>query len=402
MLLAIFCAMGWAQETRSTYDRDGHLVALMVITDGVISSETRWTWEGANWVEQQMVMGDITVITRRTYTDGLLTEEKVFTGDTLNSQQTWTYEDGVLVKEVLMGGETLQTTTYQYNAAGQAVLIETVDANDNVIVRKVADYAVPKVPVGLTVSAGGAYSSDVDLLGVTGGFALSRDPASYLWDKDPLELSAAASYSYQRSAGVVTQSQLDASFGLDLNHLVGRTTFFLFTVLQRNPVANLNLDLQLAPIGAKYDLIGKGPFRMDVGIAPVWNYRAITAVDATCDGAASDTDAICETNLLRASLRHRMKLGVGGLSVSNTFWYLPSLLPEDGDIVAGLSDGAILLDTLDLSVTLADNLTLTESFSFTRDLSLIATVDCAATPDNLLCSGLKLSSATTLSLTAAF
>ena len=197
---------------------------------------------------------------------------------------------------------------------------------------------------------------------------------------------------------MVTQNQLDVSTGADLNHLLPRTTFFFFTGLERDPVVNLNMDLVLAPVGVKYDIIDTRRFDLDASVAPVWNYRSISADGVDCDGVEAAGEFTCPTSKLRGSLRTKVVLDLHQIKVSDTVEYLPNLIPET-DFATALSEDSIFVNTFALDVALSTRLTLTESFVFKRDLTLAAQVDCDADPDNLLCDGLLYTTATTLTFT---
>ncbi len=402
LLCALLTVRAEGAETRRSYDALGKPVDELVLDDGVLVSETTWTYEGGHPVlERRSAGGVITEIARR-YEGDTLVEETTSVDGQLSARTTWKYEGDRLVEEVAIGPAGSQTTTYRYDSLGRLIATEVRDGSGAVVQRSLGSYAPPAVPIVISATGGGSYASDVAVTSLTGGFLIERSPESALYDVDPLEFSVGASYAYGRSADLVTQNQLDARFGIDLNHLIGQLTLFLFTTLERDPVANLNLDLVVAPIGLKHDLFDTPHFALDASFAPVWNYRSIESEGSDCDGVEIEGSLTCGSSKLRGSFRVKASASAGPVSLSDTLEYLPNLLPEDRDLIGALSDDSILINTAALSIKLSSSLSLSESFVFERDPTLAAQADCGADPDNLLCDGLLYSTATTLSYSQSF
>jgi hypothetical protein len=320
--------------------------------------------------------------------------------------EAFTYADGRVVTRAVTtpeGGTRVTATTY--GDLGEPVLVETRDAAGALLARTVADRAPPPLPatkVEVGLNAGVSTVSDVRATAISAGFQVARTPDPANHDVDPIELSAYATYDRAEARGALTNDQLEAGVGFEYNDLVGPVTAFLFTDVERNPVANLDVDLLVAPFGVKYDLLPQGIFTLDASFAPVWNFRSIAvAAGEACDARTLAEDGHCTFSKIRGSLRVRGTLAWKALRLEDTLELLPTLNP-DGDFFAAVEREAIVRNTLTLDVKLTGNLTLSESFVFVRDPLLAAQADCEADPDNLLCAGMSLRTGTTLALTYAF
>lgn len=257
------------------------------------------------------------------------------------------------------------------------------------------------VPWKLKLSGGLATASDVRTTSLTAGFALSRKPEPEQYADHPLELRLAVDYTRSVALGVPTDDDLKGGFGLDLNEIAGPVTLFLFANAERNPVANLNLDLELAPVGAKVDLVASGPWEVDLSFAPLWNYRSV-ASDEGCEDLASEQGGRCVYSLVRGSFRLRVSFERGPVVLKDVVEFLPALYPTEPDLLGAIRTEAILRDTATLALTVTDRLSVESKAVFTRDPLLTAQADCEADPENLLCDGLSLETATKLSLAYSF
>ena len=403
LLLAPFLASSaLAGETRTTYNASGQPVAEMVFDGDRLASETAWTYDGSVAVKKVTTAGESVTETAWTYDGGDLIEEVVTVDGQRTSLTVMAYDGGKLVKKTVVTPAGSTVTTTAYDSKGRVSSTETRDGAGGVVGSSSADYGAARVPIVVAASAGGAYASDVSLTTLAFGFAVDRSPDPTMYDEDPLEVSAFANYAYGLSKEVVVQNQLDAGFGMDLNHLLGKWTYFLFTTVERDQVTNLNLDLIAAPVGVKYDIIEGASVSSDISFAPVWNYRSITALETDCDGEAAETDTVCSSSKIRGSLRYKLKFTLGPVSFSDTLEYLPNLAPEDESFFWALSNDSILINTASLGVKLSDKVSLAETFVFERDPTLAAQADCVGDPDNLLCDGLLFSTTTTLTFAQTF
>jgi YD repeat-containing protein len=379
LLLAALVTPASAAETRTSYDPEGRTVRQMVLDGTTLVSETTYKYDGDNWIEKITDAGGTRTIYRQVFDGDTLTETSTEVAGQITERVQYTYDGSTLKQVVTVSGSGTRTTTYSYDYLGNTAEVRTVDGNGELVSLDVSEYATPKVPITVGASAGGSYSSAVYLTSLVAGFTMERDPGEEMYEVDPLELSAAVTYQRGTSQEVVTQDQLDASFGADLNHLLGRATFFLFTAIERNPVSNLNLDLVVAPLGVKYDFLPSSSWDLDASFAPIWNYRAVREIGVDCNGNAlpgEEDEVSCVTNKLRGSVRIRLEGEVGPVTLSDTVEYQPNIFPEDRDFLGALNEDSIFRNTTGLKVALSDRLSLTEAFLYERDLTLAAQADC--------------------------
>ncbi len=435
LLLAALVTPASAAETRTSYDPEGRTVRQMVLDGTTLVSETTYKYDGDNWIEKITDAGGTRTIYRQVFDGDTLTETSTEVAGQITERVQYTYDGSTLKQVVTVSGSGTRTTTYSYDYLGNTAEVRTVDGNGELVSLDVSEYATPKVPITVGASAGGSYSSAVYLTSLVAGFTMERDPGEEMYEVDPLELSAAVTYQRGTSQEVVTQDQLDASFGADLNHLLGRATFFLFTAIERNPVVicamtgiilvvsgayDIRADIEttagpydleagqtvvVAPLGVKYDFLPSSSWDLDASFAPIWNYRAVREIGVDCNGNAlpgEEDEVSCVTNKLRGSVRIRLEGEVGPVTLSDTVEYQPNIFPEDRDFLGALNEDSIFRNTTGLKVALSDRLSLTEAFLYERDLTLAAQADCEADPDNLLCDGMLFSTATTLTFAYAF
>lgn len=397
------------EDVREVYDNDGHLVRRLSFLGGVLTQEVVYAYDddgreitratdrdGAHQVETWTYDDKGQTLTHRTAVD-----------DVQKELETWTYKDGRVASKAVEHPLGVQTTTWIYDNEGRAVQVETRDQNGQLLARTLSDRQPtppPKVPIDLELLGGVQTDSDVQTTSVTVGFSIDRKPPATLYGVDHLEVSADASYTLGVSKGERTNDDLSAGFGLDYNDFVARTSAFLFFRVERNPVSNLDVDLEIAPFGIKYDLIPEGgPLTLDASVAPVWDFRSIAvAAGGDCDDVTVDMDSHCTFSKFRASFRARAALELGPAKIKDILEFQPTLNPAGGDLIAGVQEEAIVENTTSLAVKLTGSLALAASLGLTRDPLLAAQADCSADPDNLLCRGLKIESASTLTLDLSF
>jgi hypothetical protein len=397
------------EDVRDTWDVAGHLVRHLVLRGDVRVEETTWRYDdGGRPIERRTEVpgGAVTVEAWAYDPRGHVVDHRVAEDGAERLRETATWDGDRQTSLVVVDPSGTRTTTTTYDDAGRSVLVETRDASGALVARTVADRPpIPAAPVPVTVklSAGLLTNSDVRESDASLGFEVGMIPKPEQYEAHPLEFRASGAFSRSAFAGAVLTNQTDAAIGADYNDMVGRLTTFLFTRVSRNPAASLDIDLVLAPIGAKYDLVRADAFTLDASLAPVWNFRSIAVEPgATCGDAVADESGHCATSLYRASGRVRAAVTTDRVKLSETVEYLPALNPSDGTLRAALDDQSVFRNTAALTLTVAKALALTESVVFTRDPQLVAQADCDADPTNLLCSGTSLQTTSSLSVTHAF
>lgn len=397
------------EQTREFWNAQGNLVRRIKLVGGELAVETTYTYdEAGGLVEEKQTAADGTVTLHSWTWDeaGNPTQHTVAVDGETTLTETFVWEGDMKVKQIVadpLGVE--RTTTFTYNDEGNLVVSETVDADGNVVARTEADReAIELEPIPVTFSLTGGYStlSDVRSTTATAAFSIERKPEPSRYDTDPFEVGLSASYNRGTSNEELTNDQLKAATGVDYNHMVGRLTTFLFTTFERNPVANLDIDLYAAPLGAKYDFVPEGTVTFDASFAPVWNYRSIAvAAGEECDGQVLSEDGHCTFSKIRGSLRLRASLTVGTLKIKDTVEFLPTISPVD-DFVQAIEDEAIVRNTLSASIALGEHLSVGHTLAVARDPLLAEQADCEADPDNLLCDGLSVTTGTTLTVAYSF
>lgn len=396
-----------ARETRETWNSAGQIVRRLTFDQGLLQAETTFTYDAAGRVLEERTTGTGGVVVQDwTYNDdGTPVAHGITTDGLMQLREVYTYAGGKVATRAVTTPSGTSITTTTYGANGEPTLVETRGADGALLARTVSDREAPhpgRVKLNVGINGGVATSSDVRTTAITAGFLISRKPSVAQYEYDPVELTAYGAYNRASSQGELTNDQLKAGVGMDYNNLVGPVTAFLFTQVERNPVANLDVDLLVAPIGAKYDIVPEGLFTLDASFAPVWNFRSIAvAAGGDCDGVTLAEDGHCTFSKIRGSLRVRAAIGTAAVSLKDVVEFLPTLNPK-GSFVEGIEKEAIFRNTTTLSVKLSSALTLSESIVFVRDPLLAAQVDCGADPDNLLCSGMSLQTGTTLALSYAF
>ncbi|MDP2307919.1 MAG: DUF481 domain-containing protein [Pseudomonadota bacterium] len=396
-----------ARETRETWNSAGHIVRRLTFDQGLLQAETSFTYDEAGRVleERSAGPGGVVVQTWTYNKDDTPVTHTIVTDGQPQLHEVYTYVGGKVTSRAVTTPNGTSVTTTSYGPNGQPTLVETRGVDGALLARTVSDRepALPtRVKLNVGINGGIATNSDVRTTSIIGGFLISRKPTVDQYEYDPIELSAFGTYNRATSEGELTNDQLKAGVGMDYNNLVGPLTAFLFTNVERNPVANLDVDLYVAPIGVKYDIVPEGLFTLDASFAPVWNFRSVAvAAGGDCDGLSLVEDGHCTFSKIRGSFRVRASLGTAAVTLKDVVEFLPTLNPK-GDFGAAIEDEAIFRNTTTLSVKITNALTLSESVVFVRDPLLAAQVDCAADPDNLLCDGMSLQTGTTLALSYAF
>ncbi len=396
-----------AREVRETWSAAGRLVRRLTFDKGVLQAETTFVYDDAGRLVEERTTGTGgAVVQSWTYNDdGTTASHAIVTDGVATLREAFTYTDGKVTSRVVATPDGTSSTTTTYGPNGEPTLVETRAASGELLARTVSDREAPpheRVKLNVGINGGVATSSDVRSTALRAGFLISRKPTVAQYDFDPIEFSAYGDYNRATSFGELTNDQLKAGVGFDYNELVGPLTAFLFTAVERNPVANLDIDLLVAPIGVKYDIVPEGVFTLDASFAPVWNFRSIAVpAGGECDDRILVEDGHCTYSKIRGSFRVRAAVGTKAVTLKDVVEFLPTLNPE-GSFGAALADESIFRNTATLTVKLTDALSLSESVIFVRDPLLAAQADCDADPDNLLCDGMSLQTGTTLALSYAF
>ncbi|MES2643336.1 MAG: hypothetical protein V4850_27880 [Myxococcota bacterium] len=396
-----------ARETRETWNTAGLLVRRLTFDQGMLQAETTFTYDAAGRVVEERTTGTGGVVVQDwTYNDdGTPVTHGITTDGVTQLREVYTYLDGKVATRAVTTPSGTSITTTTYGANGEPTLVETRGADGALLARTVSDREMPlpgRVKLNVGINGGIATSSDVRTTAITAGFLISRKPTVAQYETDPVEMSAYGSYNRATAAEVLTNDQLKAGVGIDYNNLVGPLTAFLFTSVERNPVANLDVDLLVAPIGVKYDIVPEGFFTLDASFAPVWNFRSIAVpAGGECDDVVLAEDGHCTFSKIRGSFRVRASIGTAAVTLKDVVEFLPTLNPT-GSFGQAIEDEAIFRNTATLAIKITDALTLSESIVFVRDPLLAAQIDCDADPDNLLCKGMSLQTGTTLALSYAF
>jgi hypothetical protein len=393
-IATLLCA--WAgEEVRESYDAAGNVSHRIVLQDGTLSLEEHYRYQDSLLVEKRSSGPDGSTVESWSYAGDRPVLHQRKKDDVLLLTESWTYgSDGVQSLTVERLGEGPQITTWTYDSLGRVVQVETHSSDGTLLSRTLAERSRPVTPVHFEFSAGGGWSSQTEVLDLVGGFSLSRKPDSSLYDLDPLEFRVGLAYKLSRSQGETVNDDLSAWAGMDYNHIAPRSTLFLFSTVARNPVANLNLDLVVAPVGYKVEMIQRPKAKFDLSFAPLWNFRSIVApARGTCDGRTVAEDTACDSSKLRGSFRLRVGYEAA-FKISDTVEYLPEFNLQN--FAAGWGSGAIFRNSLSIGLKFSKALRLEESFVFTHDQSLSDQIDCTTDPDALLCQGLMFSNTTSL------
>jgi hypothetical protein len=387
-----------AQEVREEKDGAGQLVRRTTIEDGRILSETTWTYEGGAVVRTETKTPEGTTAETWSLERGLTREHTVAVDGAVTLRELFEYDGTRLVSKTSSNGAgTLEKILYRYDESGR--LVETVvQAPDGTVLsRTSASWARPHVPITFGLTGGTGWATLADTFSASGGVAVGRKPDPAYYKLDPLEFGVAVSYAYARAQGLLTTSDLRASSALDFNEIWPRTTLFLFTTVAHNPVANLNVDVYVAPLGLKYTIVRPAPWSLDVSFAPVWNYRSINALAGTaCGDELLTADTVCSTSRVRGSLRLRAGYEDDKVSLKERVEFLPDLAPQD--FVENLDAASIFRNTLTLGLKVTSKITVSESLVITRDRTLASQFDCEGGDDNPACEGWSFENVANLSV----
>jgi hypothetical protein len=288
---------------------------------------------------------------------------------------------------------TRETTHHAYDKNGELVLTEVRDGTGRVKARTRSQRAPRVVPIVLSLTTGGTYQSDTELYDFLGGIGIHRDPPVERYGSDPLEVALDAAYRFHRASGTTSTDQTTLRLAVDYHDIVPRITLFTFATTDRNLPVNLRLNLELAVLGVKFDLVPPRKLQLDVSFAPVWNFRSIHAPTPAPNAPYADET----TSKLRGSVRARAGLHFDQWSLVNSFEFLPTLYGDDAATEDDFWHRTVVRDTVSFDVKLSEHFTFHEVFKYTWDSAMRAQAQCPD-GDNPLCLGYAFSSTTALSL----
>jgi len=385
-----------ADDVRDSYDAQGHWVHQLRLTDGRVVEEIAVSYRGDHAVARTEVTPGHRR-SARTYFDG----ERVSVAECHEDGRRvayagYTYDtDGrlVLVDKRTLAKErwTRETTHHTYAADGRLMLSEVRDAAGRVKSRTESQRAPLAVPVVLSLTTGGTYQSDTELYDFLGGIGIHRAAEPDRFGSDPLEVALDAAYRFHRAAGTTSTDQTTLRLAVDYHDILPRITLFTFAATDRNLPVNLRLNLELAVLGVKFDIVPPRRVQLDVSFAPIWNFRSIIAPEPGTAGVDETTSK------LRGSLRTRAGLHFDDWSLVNTFEFLPTLYGDDTASEDDFWHRTVIRDSVSFDVKLSTYFTFHEIFKYTWDSAMRAQATC---PDgeNPLCLGYAFSSTTALSL----
>lgn len=344
--------------------------------------------------------------------DGTVVEEKTVDGK-LVMKVTRTFAQGKLGSIRSEDGDgNVRVTTFTYDIYGNTVKTQVVDGAGALVSEQLADIPRPVVPININMTVGANVMSDITLQDITAGFSIERDPMVRKVGADPLSVKVKGSYRRTSSGETLvnnmTQLSLDASF----RRLLPWLTVSTQTTATRNPVANLNLDLVIMPIGARFVLVEPPKGMLILDVAPVWNYRTVQVGEVTTDAAGVQTTTYStkELSLIRGKIQLFTQGMIGPLFYTNYTLFSPQLLALDTDPVMTplemLDQRSIITDQLELGLQLAKGLAISQSVQFTRDMTLKNQVPfdetgtCLST--STLCDGYSITSMTNLRINFSY
>jgi hypothetical protein len=384
-----------ADDVRERYDEQGRLVRQLRLHDNRYVQEIAIGYRDGHAVERTESVPGSRRVALTTYDGDQLVSAECRVDGLLTARARYFYDGDRRVRLEKGGarGELLETTRFFYDASGQLIATEVRGADGKVVNATHIEREPLQVPIRFSLSAGGSYQSDTELYDFSAGLGVHRIPRPEQYAFDPLDVRLDASFKFHRAAGITTTDQTAMRFSGDYHDIVPRLTLFTFTATERNLPANLRLNLELAVLGAKLEIL-RDQYQLDVSFAPIWNYRSINSPTS----AEPDSPVVVEdTSKVRGSFRARAGIRRDTWSLLDTFEFLPTLYGDDIDPEDDFWDRTVLRNTVTLDVRLAGHLTFREEFKYTRDPAMRAQASC---PDdsNALCRGYSFTSTTSIVL----
>ncbi|MFZ5897004.1 MAG: hypothetical protein ACOY0T_38455 [Myxococcota bacterium] len=392
-----------ADDVRERYDEQGKLVHQLRLKGSSVVQEIAILHQSEHAVARSEVTSEHLRVARTRWDEDHVVSAECYLDGVRIAYATYRYEDDRVVrvekhfwdKPADSGAapavERIETVHFAYDADGRLVATEVRRGDGTLLSRTRAERAPPRVPVQVALSAGGSYQSDTDLYDLNAGLGIRRRPRVQRYGSDPLDVGLDAVFKFHRVAGLTSTDQTRLRLSVDYHDILPRFTIFTFTNMERNLPANLRLNLEVAVLGAKFDILPGDKYQLDVSFAPVWNFRSI--VSPTTMGTSVDEN----TSKLRGSFRARAGISRETWSLLDTLEFLPTLFGDDVVEENDFWSRSVLRNTVALNVSLSRRFTLREEFRYTRDPAMRAQANC---PDssNPLCRGYSFASTTSLVL----
>lgn len=390
-----------ADDVRERYDENGRLVHQLRLQQGRVVEEVAVLHRDNHAVARTELTPGHVRIARTVWKDDRVQSAECQLDGVRTGSANYRYQSDKLqsVEKHFWdppndGGEAaerIETVRFFYDADGQLIGTEVRGNDGQVRSRVIAERDTQKIPIQIALSAGGSYQSDTRLYDANAGLGIHRRPRIVRYGSDPLEVGLDAVFKFHRAAGVTSTDQTTLRFGIDYHDIFPQITLFSFATSDRNLPANLRLNLEVAVLGIKFDIIPRAQYQLDVSFAPVWNFRSI--ISPTMMGTTVDEN----TSKLRGSLRARARIRRPTWSLLNTFEFLPTFFGDDVAQENRFWNRTVLRDTVTFDVNLTHHLTFREEFKYTRDPAMKAQASC---PDsaNPLCRGYAIASATSVVL----
>jgi hypothetical protein len=393
-----------ADDVRDGYDGEGRLVHQLRLAQGRVVQEIAVRYQGDHAVARTELTPRGRRIAR-TYFDGdRIAVAECYADERRVAYARYAYDgagrlvqvDRWVLAEASDGGAVAapwarETTRYTYDVEGQLVGSEVRDGTGRLKRRTSSRREPGRVPIVLSLVSGGAYQSDTELFDFVGGFGIHREPKAERYATDPLEVGLDAAYRFHRVAGATSTDQTTVRLGVDYHDVVPRITLFSFVATDRNVPANLRLNLELAVLGVKVDVVRAAPWQFDVSFAPVWNFRSIV------DPGEGAGDLDVTTSKLRGSFRARAGLKFETWSLVDTLELLPTIFGDESRPADDFWHRTLLRNTTSLEVSLSPRFSLRQTFKYTWDPAMRAQAVCPDA-DQPLCRGYAFSSTTALSV----
>ncbi|MFM7199339.1 MAG: RHS repeat domain-containing protein [Myxococcota bacterium] len=416
LILLLLPTLAYAEPavTHETWDAAGRVLRRITTQDSKVLQEVSYEYDAVGRPTRvKTVEGGKETLEKTTFGPfGPATEEKTVDG-ILISKTTRTWTKGQLTQlRVEAGDGSVKVTTLTYDLYGRVVRRLVVDGEGKTLSETVADIPRPIVPLVLSFNLGIGLQTDVGVQDLSGGFSFDREPSVRRYGADPLEIHVKGLFKRSSAQGVPINDLTAFNLDMAYRQILPRFTLYVSSDLVRNPASNLNVDLKLSPLGARFILSQPPPLLLFIGVAPLWNYRSITREQASVDdtGAEVVTTTLVEKSIVRASLSLYARGTVGPLTLSNSLEFAPrvysSTAQAETDLQTALDQESILTDMFLAELRLSRTFSLVQDVTFLRDMTLKSRAkydaDGACISNTSLCDGYALIATTSLKISFDF
>lgn len=381
VLLCMGSAMSMAAEpviTRETWDAFGRVVRKITTQGDKVLAETTLEYDAAGRpIQVKTLEGTKQTVDKTTYgPQGTVEEEKIVDGKTV-LKTTRTSSGGKVSSIRTEDAEgKVRVTTFTYNLYGNLVKSQVVDGEGKLVSETLADIPRPAVPINANLSIGSTYLSDVNMQDITVGFGIDREPAVRKVGADPLAVKVKGSYRRTSSGETLINNMTQLNFQAAFRRVLPWLSIATEAAVVRNPVAQLNLDLLLTPVGARFVILEPPAGMLLFDISPTWNYRTVQTSQVVVDenGVESTLTSTKELSVIRAKAQLYSQGALGPVSYTNYALFAPQVLSLDSEEALTplelIDQRSIFTDELELGLQLSRYLTLTQTFKYTRDMTL--------------------------------